>query len=38
MANILIVDDDESMCYALSRMVSRMGHTPVCADTICGRA
>jgi len=34
MANILIVDDDESMCYALSRMVSRMGHTPVCAGTI----
>jgi len=34
MANILIIDDDESMRYALSRMVSRMGHTPVCAGTI----
>jgi two-component system NtrC family response regulator len=34
MANILIIDDDESMRYALSRMVSRMGHTPVCTGTI----
>lgn len=34
MANILIIDDDESMCYALSRMVSRMGHTPTCASMI----
>jgi two-component system NtrC family response regulator len=34
MAKILIIDDDESMCYALSRMVSRMGHTPSCAYTI----
>jgi two-component system NtrC family response regulator len=33
-ANILIIDDDESMCYALSRMVSRLGHEPVCASSI----
>lgn len=34
MARILIIDDDESMCYALSRIVSRMGHSAVCANTI----
>jgi len=34
MAKVLIIDDDESMCYALSRIVSRMGHTPACAYTI----
>jgi two-component system NtrC family response regulator len=34
MANILIIDDDESMRYALSRMVSRMGHSPICKGTI----
>ncbi len=34
MANILIIDDDESMCYALSRMISRMGHTPSHAYTL----
>jgi two-component system NtrC family response regulator len=35
-ANVLIIDDDESMCYALSRMVGRLGHNPVCADSIAG--
>ncbi|MEN6440401.1 MAG: sigma-54 dependent transcriptional regulator [Syntrophobacter sp.] len=34
MARILIIDDDESMCYALSRIVSRMGHSAACANTI----
>ncbi len=34
MANILIVDDDESMCYALSRMIGRVGHNPVCANSL----
>ncbi len=34
MANVLIIDDDEEMCYALSRMVGRLGHNPVCAYSI----
>ena len=34
MAGILIIDDDNSICYTLSRMVSRMGHIPACASTI----
>jgi two-component system NtrC family response regulator len=34
MAGILIVDDDKSICYTLSRMVSRMGHSAACAYTI----
>ena len=34
MANILIIDDDEPTCYALSRMIGRMGHTPSCAYTL----
>jgi two-component system NtrC family response regulator len=34
MAHVLIIDDDESMCYALSRMVSRNGHFPICANTL----
>ena len=33
-ANILIIDDDESMCYALSRMIGRLGHNPICAMSI----
>lgn len=36
MAHVLIIDDDDSMCYALSRMVSRMGHFPICANTLSG--
>ncbi|MDR3567968.1 MAG: sigma-54 dependent transcriptional regulator [Syntrophobacteraceae bacterium] len=36
MAGVLIIDDDEEMCYALSRMVGRLGHTPVCANSISG--
>jgi two-component system NtrC family response regulator len=34
MAGVLIVDDDKSICYTLSRMVNRMGHTSACAYTI----
>ena len=34
MAVVLIIDDDEEMCYALSRMVGRLGHSPVCAGSI----
>ncbi len=34
MARILIIDDDESMCYSLSRMVRRMGHETSCAQTL----
>jgi two-component system NtrC family response regulator len=34
MAHILIVDDDESTRYSLSRMVSRMGHTSTSASTL----
>jgi two-component system NtrC family response regulator len=33
-ADVLIIDDDEEMCYALSRMVGRLGHHPVCACSI----
>ena len=34
MAEILIIDDDESVCYSLSRMVCRMGHEATCAGTL----
>lgn len=34
MAHILIIDDDQSTCYSLSRMVTRMGHTSTCASTL----
>lgn len=33
MARILIVDDDETMCHALSRTVQRLGHKSVSAGT-----
>ncbi|MCE5244941.1 MAG: sigma-54 dependent transcriptional regulator [Syntrophobacteraceae bacterium] len=34
MAHILIIDDDESTRYSLSRMVKRMGHTSTSAATL----
>lgn len=34
MAHILIIDDDESTRYSLSRMVKRMGHTCTAACTL----
>ncbi|MBP8645740.1 MAG: sigma-54-dependent Fis family transcriptional regulator [Syntrophobacteraceae bacterium] len=34
MAHILIIDDDESIRYSLSRMVGRMGHTCTCTATL----
>ena len=34
MAHILIIDDDESTRYSLSRMVRRMGHTCTAASTL----
>lgn len=34
MANVLIIDDDESTSYSLSRMVSRLGHAFTCASTL----
>jgi len=34
MAHILIIDDDESIRYSLSRMVGRMGHTCTCTPTL----
>lgn len=34
MAHILIIDDDESTRYSLSRMVKRMGHTCSVASTL----
>jgi two-component system NtrC family response regulator len=33
-ANILIIDDDEEMCYALSRMFGPQGHYANCAGSI----
>lgn len=34
MANILVIDDDESIRYSLSRMVRRMGHACTTASTL----
>ena len=34
MARVLIIDDDEATRYSLSRMVSRLHHTPVCTATL----
>ncbi len=34
MAKILIIDDDESMCSALSAMISKFGYHPVCATRL----
>lgn len=34
MAKILIIDDDEDICYALSRLVRRMDHEADCAATL----
>ncbi|MBW1741686.1 MAG: response regulator, partial [Deltaproteobacteria bacterium] len=34
MANILIIDDDKSMCYTLSSMVKHMGHDVTSANTL----
>lgn len=34
MAHILIIDDDESTRYSLSRMVTRMGHTSTSTSTL----
>ena len=33
MSRILIIDDDDIMCSTLSRLVKRMDHTPVCANS-----
>ena len=33
MAHVLIVDDDETLCYALSQIVRQQGHTPIVTDT-----
>ena len=32
MTNILIVDDEESICFAFSQCISRLGHTPFTAS------
>ena len=32
MAEILIIDDDEGMRYALSVLVKKLGHNPFCAS------
>lgn len=29
MSTLLIVDDEESICWGLSKVISRMGHTPI---------
>lgn len=34
MADILIIDDDDSICYSLSRLVKRLGHEATSASTI----
>lgn len=34
MAKILIIDDDENICYALSRLARQMDHDADCADTL----
>ncbi len=34
MANVLIIDDDEGMCYTLSRMVKQVGHNVISKLTI----
>ncbi len=34
MATVLIVDDDETLCYALSRVVTTQGHRAVTAQTL----
>ena len=36
MASVLLVDDDESTCDALQRLLTRMGYTTTCATS--GRA
>lgn len=32
MANILVVDDEESICFAFSQCIHHLGHTPYCAS------
>ena len=34
MADILVIDDDESICYSLSRLIRRLGHEATSASTI----
>jgi len=34
MANVLIIDDDQGMCFTLSRLVERKGHDATSAHTI----
>ncbi len=34
MAKILIIDDDENICYALCRLARRMDHEAECAVTL----
>jgi two-component system, NtrC family, response regulator len=34
MAKILIIDDDENICYALSRLARQLGHEADCATTL----
>ncbi len=36
MAKILIIDDDENICYALSRLARQMDHEADCAATLKG--
>lgn len=34
MANVLIIDDDKSICNMMSKLLARMGHDSVCAHSI----
>jgi two-component system NtrC family response regulator len=34
MANVLIIDDDEGMCFALSEMIRHLGHKSTCVHTL----
>ena len=34
MANVLIIDDDEGMCYTLSNIVRHEGHNVTCAHNL----
>jgi two-component system NtrC family response regulator len=34
MGNVLIIDDDEKMCKAISTLIKRMGHDATCAFTL----
>lgn len=34
MAKILIIDDDDGICFTLSRLAKGLGHDAICADTL----